>query len=120
MDTPKDPAAIKDWHAHVYFAPETRATAERLRSRLAERFPEALLGRWHERPVGPHALPMYQVLFPVSLFPALVPFLALNRDGLAILVHPNTGRDRDDHSAHAMWLGAVLPVDLSILKEEGE
>ena len=45
---------------------------------------------------------------------------ALNRDGLTVLVHPNTGRDRDDHTLHATWMGAVLPLDVSVLKEEGE
>jgi len=120
MDTVKEVAAIKDWHAHVYYTPETRAVAERLREGIGARFPEALLGRWHDRNVGPHTRSMYQVLFPVALYPQIVPFIALNREGLAVLVHPNTGRDRDDHSLHAMWMGEVLPVDLSILKEEGE
>ncbi len=116
----KEVAAIKDWHAHVYFTPETRGAAELLREQLAERFPDALLGRWHDRNVGPHTRSMYQVLFPVGLYPDLVPFIALNRAGLAVLIHPNTGRDRDDHSLHAMWMGEMLPVDLSVLKEEGE
>ena len=120
MTSPKQVAAVKDWHAHVYYTPETRPTAERLREHLAALCPTALLGRWHDRNVGPHTRPMYQVLFPVDLYPTIVPFIALNRDGLAVLVHPNTGRDRDDHSLHAMWMGEVLPVDLSILKEEGE
>ena len=120
MDTTKEVASIKDWHAHVYFTPETRAVAERLRERLAERFPTAVLGRWHDRNVGPHTRAMYQVLFPVNLYPTLVPFIALNREGLAVLAHPNTGRDRDDHSLHAMWMGEVLPVDLSVLQEVGE
>lgn len=116
----KEVARIKDWHAHVYFTAETRGVAERLREGIGERFPEAVLGRWHDRPVGPHTRAMYQVLFPVGLYPELVPFIALNRDGLAVLVHPNTGRDRDDHSLHAMWMGEVLAVDLSVLSEEGE
>jgi DOPA 4,5-dioxygenase len=116
----KEVAAIKDWHAHVYFTPGTRGVAEGLREALAVRFPDALLGRWHDRNVGPHTRSMYQVLFPVGLYPEVVPFIALNRGGLAVLVHPNTGRDRDDHSHHAMWMGEVLPVDLSVLKEEGE
>jgi DOPA 4,5-dioxygenase len=120
MTTPKEPAAIKDWHAHVYYTPETRRLAEQLRAWIGERFPAAVLGRWHDRNVGPHTRSMYQVLFPVALYPELVPFIALNRQGLAVLVHPNTGRDRDDHSLHAMWLGEILPVDLSVLKEEGE
>ncbi len=120
MTVPKQVTAIKDWHAHVYYTAEMRPSAERLREQLAAQFPTALLGRWHDRSVGPHTRAMFQVLFPVDLYPIIVPFIALNRDGLAVLVHPNTGRERDDHALHAMWMGEVLPVDLSVLKEEGE
>ena len=115
MDTPKSPAVIKDWHAHIYYTPHTREQAAQLRAWIGERFPEAVLGRWHEEKVGPHAQAMYQVLFGVELYAELVPFIALNRNELTVLVHPNTGRDRDDHSHHATWMGAVLPVDLSVL-----
>lgn len=110
-------AAIQGWHAHVYYAPETRAVAERLREGIAARFPEAVLGRWHDVPVGPHAQAMYQVAFAPALFPALVPFIALNRGGLTVLVHPETGRQKPDHLQHAFWMGAVLPLDASVLPD---
>ena len=38
----------------------------------------------------------------------------LNRDGLDVLVHPNTLAPRDDHLLHALWLGSKLA-----LKEDG-
>lgn len=116
-DQPADPAAIQGWHAHVYYDPASRERAARLRERIAAGFPEVLIGRWHDRPVGPHPQAMYQLAFPPPLFPRLVPFLALNREGLAVLVHPETGRQRADHLAHALWLGAVLPLDASVLPE---
>jgi DOPA 4,5-dioxygenase len=112
---------IVGWHAHIYFTtPESRASAEALRAKIAERFPAALLGRWHDKPVGPHPVPMYQVAFPPDLFPTLVPFLALNREDLTILVHPDTLRPKADHTHHALWMGAVLPLDLTILPEISE
>ena len=120
MATPKEPGAIRDWHAHIYYTPETHDRAEQLRTWIGERFPTAVLGRWHDRNVGPHPQSMYQVLFQVSDYPAMAPFIALNRNGLTVLLHPNTGRDRDDHTLHATWMGAVLPLDISVLKEEGE
>lgn len=118
MHKPRDTAAIRDWHAHVYYTPATRDRAAELREWIGARFPEAVLGRWHEEKVGPHPQAMYQVLFPARLFAELVPFIALNRGDLTVLVHPNTGRERDDHTRHATWMGAVLPLDLSVLKEE--
>jgi len=46
----------------------------------------------------------------------LLPWLMLNRDGLTVLVHPETGDDYTDHSAHAVWLGAMLPLRLEALR----
>ena len=42
--------------------------------------------------------------------PGMLPWLMLNRQGLAVLVHPNTGRERSDHLTHAVWLGEMLPI----------
>jgi DOPA 4,5-dioxygenase len=75
------------------------------------------MGRWHDVTVGPHTQAMYQIAFETALFPTLVPFLMLNRHGLTILVHPETGRPRDDHLIHALWLGAVLELNGAILPE---
>ena len=55
--------------------------------------------------------------FAPGLFPVLVPFIALNRAGLTVLVHPETGRPKDDHLLHALWMGAVLPLNGAVLPE---
>src|SRR3954464_3200564 len=104
-------AAITGWHAHIYYDPtHSRAEASAVREGIATEFPEAVLGRWHDVPVGPHPDAMFQVAFAPPLFPTLVPWLALQRRGLTVLVHPETGRQRADHLQHAMWMGAVLPL----------
>ncbi len=110
-----DPAAIHDWHAHVYYEPATRAAAETVRAGLAEAFPQARLGRWHDAPIGPHTRGMYQVAFPPALLPTLLPWLMLNRHGLAVLVHPETGQELADHTRHAAWLGEILPIRTDVL-----
>lgn len=117
MSALAEPDAIRGWHAHIYYDPATRDVAARLRDSIAERFPEAVLGRWHDVPVGPHPRAMYQVAFAPALFPGLVPFIALNRDGLTVLVHPETGQQKADHLRHALWMGAVLPLDASVLPD---
>jgi len=113
----RDPAAIRDYHAHVYYDPATtRGHAERLRRRVAAAFPQATLGRWHDELVGPHTQSMFQIAFPREMLAAFLPWLMLNRDGLVVLLHPETGDDVADHSEHAAWLGAVLPVRLEMLR----
>ena len=109
---------IRGWHAHIYYYPATtRDAAARLRDGIAAAFPAAVLGRWHDVPVGPHPQAMYQVAFTPELFANLAPFLALHRAGLTVLLHPETGRQKADHTAHAMWMGAVLPLDISVLPD---
>lgn len=110
-----DPAAIHGWHAHVYYEPATRPAAEAVRAGLAAAFPAALLGRWHDVPVGPHTSAMYQVAFAPGLLPTLLPWLMLNRRGLAVLVHPETGHERADHTVHAAWLGEVMALRTEVL-----
>ncbi|TCZ56625.1 DOPA 4,5-dioxygenase family protein [Roseicella aquatilis] len=112
-----DPSIV-GWHAHVYYDPAaTRDAAAALREGIAAGFPEAVLGRWHDVPVGPHTAAMYQVAFPPALFPGLVPWLALHRGALSILLHPETGRQRADHTRHALWMGPSLPLKAEILPE---
>jgi aromatic ring-cleaving dioxygenase len=119
-DTPAataDPRSIALYHAHVYYDPHhTRGRAESLRQRVGTEFPQAKLGRWHDELVGPHTQSMFQIAFPSEIVGSFVPWLMLNRDGLTILLHPETGDDYVDHSAHAVWFGAVLPLRLEVLQ----
>jgi DOPA 4,5-dioxygenase len=116
-----NPHTIADYHAHVYYdAERTRDRAERLRARIAAEFPLAKLGRWHDELVGPHPQSMYQVAFPSRLLASFVPWLMLNRDGLTVLLHPETGDDYRDHTAHACWFGATLPLRVDVLRKAAE
>jgi aromatic ring-cleaving dioxygenase len=108
------PIEISNFHAHVYFDPDSREVAARLREGLKAEF-DIQLGRWHEAAVGPHLKPMYQVLFTPQQFGEVVPWLMLNREGLDILVHPSTGNDLLDHTNHALWLGTKLALKLEVL-----
>ena len=109
------PGQIKGYHAHVYYSPQTRTIAERLRAGIGERF-TAKLGSWHDEPVGPHPTSMYQVAFAGEEFSVLVPWLMLNRKGLDVLVHPLTGDGVADHTQFAAWLGSPLPLRLDVLR----
>ena len=109
-------APISAYHAHLYYEPASKARAERVREEVAALFPDFRLGRWHDMPVGPHTRAMYQILFAPDRLKDFLPWLMLNREGLAVLVHPETGNDYKDHAGHALWLGEMLPLKLDVLE----
>ena len=105
---------IAGFHAHVYFDAGTLAEARALCERAAAEFP-LQMGRVHEKPVGPHPDWSCQLAFAPAVFGALVPWLAMHRRGLVVFIHPLTGNDLVDHRDRAIWMGAVRPLDLSVL-----
>jgi len=104
---------ITGYHAHVYFDATTIEKARSICSRCSELF-GAVMGRVHERPVGPHPDWSCQLAFGPEKAGDVIGWLALNRSGLVVLVHPETGNALVDHSDHAIWMGAMRPLDLSI------
>jgi aromatic ring-cleaving dioxygenase len=114
--SPIDPARIIDYHMHIYYDQVSKDRAALLREWVEERF-TVRMGRWHDVPVGPHPTAMYQIQFAPELFPTLVPFVMMNRMELTVLLHPQSGRPRDDHTVNATWMGEVLPVKTEVLKE---
>ncbi len=111
----EDIVQITGFHAHIYFDTANREAAARVREGLGAKF-EVQLGRWHEQPIGPHPKAMYQVAFLPNQFDKVVPWLMLNRQGLDILVHPETGNDVADHTDHSLWLGERLKLNIEFLK----
>jgi aromatic ring-cleaving dioxygenase len=105
--------SIESYHAHVYYDEASKPAAVVLRDAIEEHF-DIQMGRWHDRPIGPHPEWSYQVAFAPDLFAELIPWLALNRGGLTVFVHPNTGDDLSDHRDHALWMGAMPALNLSI------
>ena len=104
---------IISYHAHVYFDAQTVEQARSLCTQAAEKF-DVIMGRVHERPVGPHPMWSCQLAATPAQFSDLLPWLAINRDGLIVFAHPETGDDLVDHRDHGIWLGTGLDLDLSI------
>ncbi len=114
-------SAITGYHAHVYYDAETKPQAAAVRARFEARFDTGRgnirLGRWHDAPIGPHPMGSYQIAFAPAMFAEIVPWLALNRRGLTVFIHPETGDDVTDHDDYAIWLGEQRQIDLSVLRE---
>ena len=111
-----EPTSISSWHAHVYFDAQSREAAWAFREVIAERLGKLVqLGRFHERPVGPHPMWSVQLAIQPNEFSEVIGWLALNHGALDVFVHPNTGDALRDHRDSAMWLGRSYELILSAL-----
>jgi len=106
---------VQGYHAHVYFDADTLDQARILCEQATEKF-GVKMGRIHERLVGPHVDWSCQLAFGHEQLADVVLWLALNRDGLVILLHPLTGDDLADHTEHAIWMGEVRPLDVGMFR----
>ena len=105
-------SSISAYHVHIYYRDaEEKRRAGLVRTGIEDGFPGVQMGRWRDEPVGPHPLPMFQVAFAAGLLPEVLPWLMLNRQGLAVLLHPETDNPLADHLRHAVWMGEVLALD---------
>lgn len=109
----KQTSTITGYHAHVYFDATTVDQARSLCQTASQVFGLAM-GRLHERNVGPHPMWSCQLGCNPVQFAELLPWLALNRDGLTVFAHPETGNHLQDHRDHGIWLGTGLDLDLSL------
>jgi DOPA 4,5-dioxygenase len=66
---------------------------------------------------------MFEVnLFTPAQFGAFIPWLAIWRGPLSVLVHPNTieenmseaEQDLANHTTRAIWMGERIPLDISL------
>ena len=110
------PNRITGYHAHVYFDATSHDQARTLCEAARGKFAIAM-GHMHEKPVGPHPTGSCQLSVPVEKFASVIPWLAMNRNGLTVFVHPDTGEVLKDHTARVMWLGASMALNIEELKK---
>lgn len=104
------------YHAHIYFDDPTKDKAWALREQISGEFSDIVVGRFHEKKVGPHPMWSFQIAFGLDLFATIVPWLMLNRDGLTIFLHPQSGDDLADHERFPLWMGQTLPLNLDLFR----
>lgn len=114
--TPLHPDAIHGWHAHIYFDAASRDAAWALRETVSNELGAVIqIGRFHEKPVGPHPQWSYQLAIAPEHFAQVVGWLALNHGALDVFVHPNTDDELRDHRDSALWLGRSWALKLDAL-----
>lgn len=107
---------IKAFHAHLYYADEAGVEiAKQVAEQAAELF-DIRIGRFHQKPVGPHPVWSCQLSFASEAFGQIIPWLMLNRQSLDVFVHPLTGNDYFDHTQGVSWLGRAYTLDISQFK----
>jgi aromatic ring-cleaving dioxygenase len=108
---------IHGFHAHVYYNESTYEQAASLCDEAGKKF-DLSAGQKHKKPVGPHPCWSCQLAFKPEEFGNIIPWLALNRHGLTIFIHANTGNDLKDHTDHTMWMGEIEPLNLDMFNPE--
>lgn len=115
MSVPAE-SSIASWHAHVYFDAASRDAAWALRETINVELAGLMeMGRFHEKPVGPHPMWSYQLAIDVAHFQPVLNWLVLRHGALDVFIHPNTGDAMRDHRDCALWLGKSYPLLLSAL-----
>ena len=103
-----------NYHAHIYWKTHTeRALAISLRPSL--RSLGCGLGAIHDRAIGPHLLPMYQIMYDNSIQNEVEALLRIQP--MSILLHEDIGIDHvRDHTEGARWINEPLELDLQFLE----
>lgn len=111
------------FHSHTYFdhtAPECVAEARVFRDLIQRTFAATAhleVSSFIPGPAGPHPRGSFEVLFTREVFADYVSWLMFARpEKLAILIHPLTRSQMLDHTARALWLGAPLAINRSMLE----
>jgi DOPA 4,5-dioxygenase len=107
----------EDYHIHFY---GESMLADKLYNLWLRLLAEVLglggAGKVRRGPVGPHPIPMFEAWFAASVLPVVKAWAEANRDGLSVLIHPLSGDELADHTAHAQWLGEPVELDLGIFR----
>ena len=106
---------ITGWHAHVYFAEAEQDRARAVCEAVRDRF-GVEMGRMHVQPVGPHPTGSCQISVPPEKFADVTGWLVLNREGLTVFTHAETGDVMADHTEHVVWLGQSQALRLDVLR----
>jgi DOPA 4,5-dioxygenase len=107
-------STITGYHAHVYFDAADRERAHALCTEAGRTFGLSV-GRMHDKPVGPHPRGSCQLAFGPERFDEVVPWLIVNRGGLTVFAHAETGDTMKDHTEHVVWLGPSETLNLAAL-----
>ena len=104
------------YHLHVYFSDAQADAAKKIRAQAAEHPEVASVGRFHEKPVGPHPVRQFQILVSSANLAVVTQWLETVRGELDVLIHPEIDDDLLAHTDLAQWLGAPHRLKLDLFR----
>lgn len=106
---------IYNFHVHVYYEETTFNLAQKLCLEVSQKF-AVPMGYMHKRPVGPHPMWSCQLTVSKEKLGEVLSWLMLNREGLPIFFHAETGDDLADHTKHVGWLGESQELNIEMFE----
>lgn len=106
-------AAVRGFHAHIYFDPEQVTAAQAFAERAKAQFKLAV-GHFHLSPVGPHPRGSCQLTMASDTFAAFTTWAVQERGDLTIFTHGLSGNDLADHTRYVIWFGPSEPLNLTM------
>ena len=113
MSTLPSYKSIKAFPAHLYYQDEAGVEIAKQVAEQASELFDIRVGRFHQKPVGPHPVWSCQLSFTAETLGKIIPWLMLNRQSLDVFVHPITGDEYVDHTQGVSWLGKSYELDIS-------
>ena len=104
---------IQDYHFHIYYLEPDIQLAKSIVKNVISKY-DVEVGRFHEKPVGPHPMCSVQLVVSNENFSNILQWFILNREKLTVFIHPNTGNAFLDHTDHVLWLGESVKLNLEI------
>lgn len=122
---------IKEFHFHIYFNQNNdfpnsgwQDYAEKLYHKIQQlitaEFFQCRLGKFFDKPAGPHPMPMFEVWCPKESFSRLYSWFVVNRGDLSILIHPLSKEEFLDHTDRAVFMGQAVKLDPAIIRKKLE
>ena len=106
----------KHYHLHLYFDDETAEFARMIWTRAKEQGSIESVGRFHDKPVGPHPQRQFQLRVRATELSQVEDWLDLARGSLDVLIHPEVEDDLLAHTVLARWLGRPHALHLQIFE----
>ena len=107
-----------EYHAHIYYHPEQKPFAEKLRLSLKVALGESLkkVSELFDAPLGPHPIPTFEIHFQSDHLAQVSDFLKTHHGDLSVLIHQETGDDVPDHSENITWFGEPIILDFGFFE----